>query len=96
MFLDIDKTYIIYNCMQLKLVDFLKKTRIYTSIVNCGSGEMVSGASGGEFLPAQSHSRHLPFSLDKTNRDLYRKVTQLSYNRIVYTRRRTKELTAGF
>ena len=51
----------IHNCMQLKLRDLLKtdwnlpneiKTcRICTSNVNCGSDEMVSGATGGEFSP---------------------------------------------
>ena len=49
----------IHNCMQLKLGYFLIKikslpneinmSRIFTSNVTCGSGEMVSGASGGEF-----------------------------------------------
>ena len=47
-----------YNFMQLKLGDLLnisslpkeiKMCRISTSNVSCDSGEMVSGASGGEF-----------------------------------------------
>ena len=46
-------------CMQLKLRDFMtrinslsdeiKMCRICTSYVSCGSGEMLSGATGGEF-----------------------------------------------
>ena len=50
----------IHNCMQLKLRDLLteirslpneiKMCRICTSIVSCGSGEIVTGATGEEFV----------------------------------------------
>ena len=52
-------TNIIHNFVQLKLRDFLKNTMnlpieikmctMCTSNVRCGSGDMLSGATGGEF-----------------------------------------------